>query len=150
MTTPNGSNGARQYLNRAQILAVNDQQYADVPVPEWGDDPENPPFIRIKGLTAHERDAFEESVAGVGNKKMNFDNIRARFLALVCVDEEGRTIFTPADVPLLGLKSAAALNRVFQVGSQMSGLTASDVESLAKNSGRAPGAARSSSSRSTA
>ena len=154
MTNPNGSstpssNGTRTLLGRAEILNVRDQQYEEVAVPEWGENPDDPPYVRIKGLTARERDHFEETVAGLGSKRMNYDNIRARFLALVCVDAEGKPLFTEADVPLLGMKSAAALNRVFTVGSRLSGLTGEDVESLAKNSGRAPGAARSSNSRST-
>jgi hypothetical protein len=149
MTDPNGSNGKHRILGRADILGVNDQQYTEVAVPEWGTDPEDPPYVRIKGLTARERDHFEESVAGQGSKKMNFENIRARFLALVCVDENNKSLFTDADIPLLGMKSAAALNRVFTIGSKMSGLTTDDVDSLAKNSGRALGGARSSSLPST-
>lgn len=140
VSSPNGA-PTRRTLSRADILNVNDQRYVEVPVPEWGDDVQ----VRIRALTAKERDDFEGKIAS--GPAMNYDNVRARFLALVAVDENNQPLFTEADIPLLGLKSAAALNRIFNVGSPMSGLTKTDVEDLAKNSGSTRAGGSSSNSR---
>jgi hypothetical protein len=43
-------------------------------------------------------------------------------------------LFTDEDVAALGQRSAAALERVFDAASRLSGLSAEDMEELAKNS----------------
>jgi hypothetical protein len=53
---------------------------------------------------------------------------------LTIVDEEGNRLFSDADVKLLGQKSAAALDKLFEVAQKLSGLKDEDVEELAKNS----------------
>lgn len=117
-------------LTRDQIMAADDLQTESVAVPEWGGE------VIVKGLTGRERDAFEAAlVAGRQGKRarLNLDNIRARFVAACVVDERGQALFYPSDVELLGEKSAAALQRVFEVGQRLSGLSDEDVEELAGN-----------------
>jgi len=41
-------------------------------------------------------------------------------------------LFTDADVKALGMKSAVALQRVFDVAQRLSGITSDDVDELAK------------------
>ncbi len=65
---------------------------------------------------------------------MNLQNIRAKLVALTVVDEQGNRIFKDEDVKWLGNKSAAALDRIFEVAQRLSGLRDEDVEELAKNS----------------
>jgi hypothetical protein len=90
----------------------------------------------VRALTGAERDAFEASVVEQRGKstKMNLRNIRAKLVALTIVDEEGTRLFLDADVKLLGQKSAAALDKLFEVAQRLSGLRDEDVEELAKNS----------------
>lgn len=116
-------------LSRDQILKADDTQTREVDVPEWGG------TVRVKSLTGRERDAFEEStIQGQGKKvRQNMTNFRAKLVALSVVDEENHVIFSQKDVAFLGIKSAAALQRVFNVAAELSGMTEKDVEELTEN-----------------
>jgi len=120
-------------LNKSQILAAVDLPTETVDVPEWGGE------VLVRGLTAAERDAFEQSVVtlnGAGkaaSTKMNLSNVRAKLCALTMVDADGERLFSDAEVDALGRKSAQALQRVFDAAQRLSGLSQSDVEELAKN-----------------
>ena len=117
------------FLSRDEILQAQDLPTEDVPVPEWGG------ICRVRGLTGAERDAFEQSIVEQRGKdtRMNLRNIRAKLVAMCVVDEEGNRVFRDEDAELLGKKSAAALNRVFEVAQRLSGLRPEDVEELAGN-----------------
>jgi len=118
-------------LSREQILEAPDLPYEDVEVPEWGG------IVRVRGLTGAERDQFEAAILerqGNGRFRVRMTNIRARLVALACVDEQGRRLFSEQDVAALGQKSAVALQRVFEVAQRLSGLAPQDLEELAKNS----------------
>lgn len=123
-----------QYLTKDVILAAEDTQYEDVPVSEWGG------TVRVKSLMGNERDALEASlIQGKGkNANVNLANLRAKLVARSCVDENGKRIFEDDDIPALGRKSAAALNRVYEVAQRLSGITQDDVDELTKNSEAAP------------
>jgi len=118
-----------RYLNRDEILKLNDLPVEEVYVPEWD------AWVRVRGLTGAERDAFEQSIVETRGKntRMNLRNIRAKLVALCVVDEQGNRLFSDEDAELLGRKSAAALNRVFEVAQRLSGLRPEDVEELAGN-----------------
>jgi len=117
-------------LTRDAILQADDLPRELVEVPEWSGS------VYVRALTGIERDAFEQSVVEQKGKstKMNLRNIRAKLVALTAVDEEGKRLFTDDDAALLGKKSAAALDRVFDVAQRLSGLRQEDVEELAGNS----------------
>ncbi len=118
-----------RYLTREAILQINDLPAEDVEVPEWSG------VVRVRGLTAAERDQFEQSIVETRGKntRVNLRNIRAKLVALTVVDEQGNRVFSDSDVEALGRKSAAALNRVFEVAQRLSGLRPEDVEELAGN-----------------
>lgn len=117
-------------LTREQILQAQDLPTEDVDVKEWGG------TVRVRALTGMERDSFEQSIVEQKGKgtRMNIRNIRAKLVALTVVDEEGNRVFSDTDVQALGKKSAAALDRVFEVAQRLSGLKPEDVDELAKNS----------------
>ena len=117
-------------LTRDAILAAPDMLTEEVPVPEWGG------TVLVRGLTGTERDAFEEEmVTGKGkNRDVNLSNFRARLIVKSVVDKAGKRLFTQADMVALGGKSAAAIQRVFQVAMRLSGMSEEDVEELTKNS----------------
>lgn len=119
-----------QLLGREAILGASDIVSEDVAVPEWGG------TVRVKGLTAAQRDAFEQSsLTGKGkNQSLNFANLRSRLLVLTVVDESGEQLFIHGDVVELGKKSAAAVDRVFEVASRLSGIGDDDIEELTGNS----------------
>lgn len=119
-----------KYLSREDILGASDLQYEDVEVPEWGG------TVRLRGLTGSERDEFEAGIVRRRGRDVeaNLQNIRAKLVSLAAVDEDGKRLFSEADVAALGRKSARALDRLFSVAQRLSGLTDNDVEELAKNS----------------
>jgi hypothetical protein len=117
-------------LSREDILGVTDMRYENVHVPEWGG------AVRVRGLRAAERDEYEASMVQQRGKDVNVNikNIRARLVTLTCVNDKGERLFTEADVALLGQKSAAALERVYEVAARLSTIDESAVEALAGNS----------------
>lgn len=118
----------RKILGRIDILESNDLAVEEVDVPEWGG------AVIVRALTGSERDAYESeifSLRGQGKGvEYNLSNIRAKLSARTIVDEEGVRVFTDADIVKLGLKSAAALDRVFSVAQRLSRLTPEDVKEL--------------------
>ena len=117
-------------LTRDQILQAKDIQTEEVHVPEWGG------TVLVRALDGEERDALEASmIQGKGkNAQVNLKNLRAKLVARSIVDENGKRLFEDGDIPALAKKSAAALNRVYEVAQRLSGITPEDVDELTKNS----------------
>lgn len=117
------------FLTAEQIRTVDDKQYEDVDVPEWGG------TVRVRGMSGTERDAYEASILEQrGNdRKVNLANARAKLVVRCLVDENGALLFTPDDVRVLGRKSAKALERVFDAARRASGMTEADIEKLTEN-----------------
>lgn len=113
-------------LTKEQILSCEDLKQETVKVPEWNGE------VLVKGLMAEERDRFEASMIQGGQTTTS--NIRAKLAALTIIDENGNHIFDDKDVVVLGKKSGAALDRVFEAASRLSGIAKGDVEELEKNS----------------
>ena len=122
-------------LTKEAILAAEDRQTEDVAVPEWGG------TVRVRSLSGAERDAYEAhivQVRGDGSKRVNLKNLRGKLVSLSVVDEDGGRLFSDEDADALGDKSAAALERVFDVARRLSGLSEDDVTELAEGFGPAP------------
>lgn len=119
------------YLGHDDILKATALKTEDVPVPEWGGS------VLVRELRGRERDEWEASLAVMRGKQMVPDvgNMRAKLAARVIVDEDLEPVFTQADVNALGELSAAALDRVFEVASRLSGLQPDAVEEMGKASG---------------
>lgn len=134
---------ALKLLNADEILGKDDSQYEDVPVPEWGG------TVRVRSLTADERDAFDESITKLsGNGKgqtreIIMKGIRAKLVARSLIDDKGERLFTDAQVETLGKKNATVLDRLFAIAQRLSGLSKDDVEKLAGKSAPAPSASSS-------
>lgn len=113
-------------LSRDAILGASDIQSEIVDVPEWGGS------VRVQGMSGTDRDAFEASLLkGKGkNTSVNYNNLRAKLLVRSIVDDSGERIFGEHDIAALGAKSAAALNRVYNVAQRLNGLSDEDVEEL--------------------
>lgn len=123
-------------LDAGSILGADDLEYEVVEVPEWRG------RVRVRALTGEARDAFEESLqVGRGKQqKTSLANFRAKLVARTLCDAEGNLLFTEKDIRVLGQKSAAALARVAEVASRLSGLSKADVEDMVDDLGNAPGA----------
>lgn len=118
-------------LGRDEILAANDIQTEEVKVPEWGGS------VLVRGLTALERDRFEASVVTQKGKtvEVKIENARAKLASWTIVDEQGKPLFGPKDIAELGKKSAAAMNRVYNVAARLSGITDEDLEEITQDFG---------------
>jgi len=124
-------------LTRDAILTADDLKREEVDVPEWGGS------VLVREMTGTERDQYERRmVQAKGNKPgINLDglvNMRAWVAVRCIIGEDGKQLFSEKDVAALGRKSAAALDRVYDVATRLSGLSAEDVEDLEKNFGDDP------------
>lgn len=122
-----------EYLSRDAILTASDIQTEEVAVPEWGG------TVRVRGMTGAQRDAYEDASLSMPDKKKQtrafiYKDARARLVAWSVVDENGKRVFSDADIPRLSEKSAAALQRIFNVAMRLSGISEEDIEELIKNS----------------
>ena len=101
-------------LSRDAILAMDDIKTVPVTVPEW-----NGEVVLIRGLTGAQRDEFEATNRRNGD--MNLSNVRARFLVRCIVNEDGTRIFADQDAAALGKKSSAAIDRLWDVATELNG-----------------------------
>jgi hypothetical protein len=124
----------RKFASKALILGAPDLPVAELEVPEWGC------WVRVRTLTAGERDNFETEITQRNGRdvRTNTRNIRAKLVAATVVDEAGVPLFGLGDVEALGQKSAKALDRIFAKASELAGMRESDVQELAENFGAAP------------
>lgn len=116
-------------LNREAILKADDLKRETVSVPEWGGD------VVLRAMTGAERDAFEQSLfTGDGDaKKFSSENVRAKLLVRCIVNEKGERVFSDADVSMLGGRSGAVLDRLYDVAQRLSGIGKRDLEAAVKN-----------------
>lgn len=117
--------------SRSLLLSSRPLKFEDVFIEEIG------AAIRIRELKASERDAFEQMVTRTspkGQQTVVTENLRVRLIQLTAVNEDGTPMFTQADIPALANLSANVVGKLFDVASRLSGLSASDVENLEKNS----------------
>jgi hypothetical protein len=118
-------------LSRDQILAADDLPSEDVDVPEWGG------TVRVQGLSGKARDEYLTSLLVIrGNQIVGRDtrNSSAKLVSQSIVGEDGKPLFTPHDIDLLGEKSAEALGRLHAVAARLSGLETAIVASLGEDS----------------
>ena len=116
-------------LTKDQILSAEDLDTKDVYVKPWKG------YIRVRTMTAHERDQFEQKIfSNKGGKKERMDDIRATLVSMAVVDEDGKRIFSDKDVKDLSKKSAAAMDQIFGECQKLNAVTDEDVEDMTKNS----------------
>jgi hypothetical protein len=123
-------------LTREQILAHRDLPTEEVFSPGLGGS------LRVRGMTARERDQFESSRVTRKNGKVQIesDNTRAKMVAICVVDPEGGRLFSDEDVPALGNLPADVLDPIFEVAARLSGMRPEDLEDARKNSDARSGA----------
>ena len=123
-------------LSRDQIDAVDDRQWEDVPVPEWGGE------VRIVGMSGTARNAYQQELVVIGGdgkpKSVNLDDQLAKLLAKCIVGEDGKRLYNDREVRALGAKNGAVLERLAKVAKRLSGLGDGAVEDAAGNSEAAP------------
>jgi hypothetical protein len=110
---------------RDDILSASDLKAESVDTPEW--EPFGHPTVLVRGLTAAERDQYEQNMVerspdGGVRTKSKIKNLRASFVAMVVVKENGEREFTDADVDALGGKNANVIDRLWDKGRELSGM----------------------------
>lgn len=125
-------------VGRQDILKRTETVYDEVLIPEWRDGDGPIPCVRLRSLTAAERDAFESSlITGKGrSQKTDTRNLRAKLVALTAVDAQGNRLFTMKDVDSIGRVNAAIIDRMYEKAAEMSGIREKDVEELVGDSER--------------
>lgn len=113
-------------LNKQQILECKDILSETVSVPEWDGE------VLVQGLTLAEKDDWTESIMSDG--KANIKGASAKLCICCMRDENGDLLFSMDDVSALQAKSAAALDRIFQVAQRLSGIGQEEIEETVKNS----------------
>jgi hypothetical protein len=118
------------FLSRDAILKVQDIETRELEIPEWGGS------VLVRGMTGHERDRYENSLYKQRGKdrQLNTQNARAKLVVLCTVDAEGNRLFDDKDINALAQKSSKALDRIFAVAMELSGIHEEDMGELTKNS----------------
>lgn len=117
-------------LSRDEILRAVDLPTEAVDVPEWGG------TVLVRGLTAKERLDIAREITGPDGKVDHALTLDLQIgLPFKCmVDLDGKRLFdSPDDLRLLKNKSAAALERVFDVAQRLSGMSQAAATSLKKD-----------------
>jgi hypothetical protein len=107
-----------------------------VRIEEWGRD------VALRGMTARERDLFEEAQlrranakAANGAKKRgqvqaDLDNFRGRMVAAHIVEDGKRTFANARGEEVLGNQPASVIDKLFAVAQRLSGFSQADVDDL--------------------
>ncbi|WP_435107790.1 hypothetical protein [Nocardiopsis synnemataformans] len=113
-------------LGKDAILGAQDVQHEDVPVPEWGG------TVRVVGLSAVDRDAYETMVSaatkGDAAALTRLQNFRAKLVVKAIVDDKGERVFADSDAKDLGKKSGKVIDELFGHVRRLSGIGKDAVE----------------------
>lgn len=90
-------------------------------------------LISLRGLTASERDQWEQYVYSERDIKKGVKNIRASLVVRCITDETGSRLFTDAEIAEVGAMPASVIDKLYEHCQRLSGLGAKDAEELEKN-----------------
>jgi hypothetical protein len=125
-------------LTRQDIVDAQDIRTETVEVAEWNG------AVIVRMMSGAQRDQYGRSLTKVlptGKHELDLTNMQSKLVAMCAVDEQGNQLFGPDEVDHLAKKSAAAIERVFQVAQRLNGLAPGDVEGAVKNSAPGPNGA---------
>ncbi len=130
-------------LTREHAQEADDIKREKVPVPEWAPTNWTPEqiakdaFYWVTGLSGDERDAYEQSCVEIKKRggKVTMKSMRARLVVRGTIrgENDSARMFSDADLSWIGKKSAKPLDRLYEVITRLSGVTAEDMEELEKN-----------------
>lgn len=108
-------------LSRDAILAADDVLYEYMDIPEWGG------RIRVRSLSGRDRDAYDAEAYALSQASPNdpsaaLRDYRSRRVARAIVDEDGKRVFSKADVDALSSKNASVIDRIDDVVTRLSGM----------------------------
>jgi hypothetical protein len=129
------------FLDRNAILQANDIEYRVVSVPEWPNQDGSPGKVRIKSMTAGERDEIENMFrrakvtddSGTEYETIDVRQVKALGCVLTICNERGKRIFRREDIQLLSSKSGKAVDRIWNESAKLSGISEEEDKEAAKN-----------------
>ena len=135
----------KKMLTRDDILAADDLKIKIEDVPEWGGS------VGVRMMSGFERDEFEAEISkrspGLDAEgkplagRIDMKGVKALLVSLTVVGDDGKPMFTTADIPALNGKAAAPIDRLFEVASKLNGIGDKAVKELMGNSKGAPSGA---------
>lgn len=90
-------------------------------------------LISLRGLTAGERDSWEQYVYSERDIKKGVKNIRASLVVRCLTDEAGVRLFTDSEIAEVGAMPASVIDKLYEHCQRLSGLGAKDADELEKN-----------------
>ncbi len=122
-------------LTLDKIRTIHDIVAEEVFVKPWGG------TVFVKGLTAAEREAYEESFIkedSGGKRTVDSTNERVKLVVLTCCDENGIRMFAEKDICWLSQKNSAAIALLHAIAQRLSGMGMQNILELEKNSKSIP------------
>ena len=90
-------------------------------------------LVSLRGLSASERDLWEQGIYSERDIKKGVKNIRASLVVRCLTTEAGVRLFTDAEIAEVGAMPASVIDRLYEHCQRLSGLGAKDAEELEKN-----------------
>lgn len=90
-------------------------------------------MVHLRGLSASERDLWEQHVFSERDSKKGVKNIRASLVVRSIVDESGVRLFTDAEIDQVGSMPASVIDKLYEHCQRLSGLGMKDSEEIEKN-----------------
>lgn len=124
-------------LSADEILSCDDCKIVKVMVPEWAPNgkAEEECFIHVRTMSGADRDRFQSSclIPGPTRARLNLANATAKLVSMAACDDQGKRLFTDAQVMDLGRKSCVALDRVADAARELNGMRPEDMQALQEN-----------------
>jgi hypothetical protein len=123
------------FLTREQILNADDGKFVDVDVPEWGG------TVRVRSLTAGQREAWEQYVKLSEAEEVSEDEVEPKFmftlrsalLSMCLTDETNEPLFTSGDIGEIANKDSTIVIKLFSAAKQLNAITKADFEAILAN-----------------
>jgi len=90
-------------------------------------------LVSLRGLSASDRDLWEQEVFSQRDIKKGVKNIRASLVVRCLTDEAGVRLFTDTEIAEVGAMPASVIDKLYEHCQRLSGLGAKDAEELEKN-----------------
>lgn len=103
-----------------------------VTVEDWGGD------VVVRGMTGTERDEFDLKMGDLKKTGAKARSIRAAALVRLLIGEDGKPLFTDADVGWMSSGSSRPLSHLWDVAAELSGITERATKDAEGNSEAAP------------
>ena len=89
--------------------------------------------VHLRGLTASERDLWEQQIYSERDSKRGVNNIRASLVVRSLTDEAGVRLFKDSEIDQVGALPASVIDKLYEHCQRLSGLGKNDVEEIEKN-----------------